>query len=231
MVDATARAVSNEELCQMLPTILGRMPEPRLTKETTALVIVDMQYMCAHPDYGVGARAKQHGWDGLDSFWSRLGELVVPNIQRLLATARKAGIEVIHLRIASQTLDGRDRGSSGLQTGRDSLDAQLLPEVAPEGDELVISKVTSSVFNSTNIDRLLRNLGISNLVIAGVTTNGCVESSTRSAHEHDYGTIVVEDATAAIVPQLHENSILNMSHQQIAFFKSTADVVKLLEDL
>ena len=215
----------------MLPTILGRMPEPRLTKETTALVIVDMQYMCAHPDYGVGARAKQQGWDGLDSFWSRLGELVVPNIQRLLATARKAGIEVIHLRIASQTLDGRDRGSSGLQTGRDSMDAQILPEVAPEGDELVISKVTSSVFNSTNIDRLLRNLGISNLVIAGVTTNGCVESSTRSAHEHDYGTIVVEDATAAIVPQLHENSILNMSHQQIAFFKSTAEVVKLLEDL
>ena len=235
MVHSTGRAVSNEELCQVLPAILGRVPEPRLTKENTALLIIDMQYRCAHPDYGVGAAAKQHGWNGLDSFWIRLEELVVPNIQRLLATARKAGIEVIHVRLASQTSDGRDSAllfkGWRVPTSRDAIGAQILPEVAPQGDELVISKTTSSVFNSTTIDRLLRNLGISNLIIAGVTTNGCVESSTHSAHEHDYGTIVVEDATAAIVPQLHENSILNMNHLQIAFLKSTTEVVKLLEAL
>ena len=142
---------------------------------------------------------------------------------------------MIHVRIASQTRDGRDTGLArkvmGISTPWDTKDAQILPEVAPQGDELVVSKSTSSVFNSTNIDRLLRNLGITNLIVAGVVTNGCVESSTRSAHDHDYGEIVVEDATAAIVPQLHENSVLNMSHQQIAFFKSTAEVVKLLEDL
>ena len=104
------------------------------------------------------------------------------------------------------------------------------PEVAPQGDELVVSKVTSSVFNSTNIDRLLRNLGIRNLIIAGVVTNGCVESTTRSAAELDYGTIVVEDATAAMAPQLHEHSILSMSYKD-AVIKSTDEVVKLLEDL
>ena len=235
MVGTAARAISNEELCEMLPKILGRLPEPRLTRENAALVIIDMQYMCAHRDYGVGAKAKQHGWDGRDSFYIRLGELVVPNIQRLLATARKAGVEVIHVRIAAQTRDGRDSSMPFKARGNtcpwDSMDAQILPEVAPQGDEIVISKTTSSVFNSTNFDRLLRNLGISNLIVAGVTTNGCVESSTRGAYEHDYGAIVVEDATGAIVPQLHENAVLNMKHQQIAFFKSTEEVVKLMEDL
>ena len=235
MVRPATRAISNEELCEMLPAILGRLPEPRLTRENTAILVIDVQYFCAHPDYGVGARAKQHGWDGRESFHSRLKELVVPNIQRLLARARKAGIEVIHVRIAPQTGDGRDNSSHfkvrGIAFSRDSVDAQILPEVAPQGDELVISKTTSSVFNSTNIDRLLRNLGITNLIIAGVTTNGCVESSTFSAHEYDYGTIVVEDATGAVVPQLHDNAVLNMKHQQVAFFKSTEEVIKLLEEL
>ena len=235
MADTTASAISNWELQQMLQTLFGRLPEPPLTRESTALMIIDVQYVDAHPDYGLGARAKELGLAGaLDYYWSRLGELVLPNLQHLLATARQAGVEVIHVRVASQTLDGRDSTlrykTLGLRTPRDTKEAQFIPEVAPQGDELVVSKVTSSVFNSTNIDRLLRNLGIRNLIIAGVVTNGCVESTTRSAAELDYGTIVVEDATAAMAPQLHEHSILSMSYKD-AVIKSTDEVVKLLEDL
>ena len=101
---------------------------------------------------------------------------------------------------------------------------------AGEGDEIVISKMTSSVFNSTNIDRLLRNMGIKNLIIMGLVTNGCVESSTRSAAELDYVTIVVEDATAAMAPQLHEHSILSMSYKD-AVIRSADEVVIALETL
>ena len=219
----------------MLPTVLGWIPEPELALDTTALMIIDMQYTCAHPDYGKGAKAKEQGWDGFDSFYARLDETVIPNMQRLLETARKVGVEIIHVRIASRTRDGRDSSTRfkayNMPGTRGSKGVEFLPEVAPQGDELVVDKSTSSVFNSTNIDRLLRNLGIRNLIVTGVTTNGCVESSTRSAYEHDYGVILVEDATAAIVPQLHENAVLNMKHQQIAFFKSTNEVVKLLESL
>ena len=235
MVDSTLRSVSSDELNQMLPTVLGWIPEPELALDNTALVIIDMQYKCAHPDYGVGAKAKEHGWDGFDSFWARLDELVLPNLQRLLDTARKVGLEIIHVRIASRTRDGRDSSARfkayGMPGVLDSKEVEFLPEVVPQGDEIIVDKSTSSVFNSTNIDRLLRNLGIRNLIVTGCTTNGCVESSTRSAYEHDYGVIVVEDATAAIVPQLHENAVLNMKHQQIAFFKSTGETIKLLEAL
>jgi nicotinamidase-related amidase len=227
--------MSNEELQDLLVTLFGKIPEPQLARDNTALLCIDVQYVDAHPDYGLGARAKALGLHHkLSYYWSRLDELVLPNMQRVLAAARKAGIEVIHVRVAAQTADGRDTTlrykALGLKVPRDSKDAQILPEVAPGEDELVVSKVTSSVFNSTNIDRVLRNMGIKNLIIMGVVTNGCVESSTRSAAELDYGTIVVEDATAAMAPQLHEHAILSMSYKDAAI-KSSDEVVRALEAL
>ena len=235
MAETTTWTISNQELRQTLQALFGNLPEPQLAKENTALLVIDVQYVDAHPDYGLGATAKKLGLaSALDYYWNQLQSRVIPNIQRLLATARQKGIELIHVRVASNTQDGRDSTlrykAMGLRAPRDSKDAQILPEVAPQGDELVISKATSSAFNSTNIDRLLRNMGIRNLIMTGVVTNGCVESTARSAAELDYGVIVVEDATAAMAPQLHEHSILSMSYKDAAI-KSTDEVVKLLEAL
>ena len=167
MNEATTGRMSNEELQDMLITLFGKLPEPQLTRDNTALLCIDVQYVDAHPDYGLGARAKALGLhDKLSYYWSRLDELALPNMQRVLAAARKAGIEVIHVRVASQTADGRDSTlrykALGLETPRDTKEAQILPEMAPGEDEIVVSKMTSSVFNSTNIDRLLRNMGIKN---------------------------------------------------------------------
>ena len=235
MANTTSDRMSNEELQDLLITLFGKLPEPEMTRDNTALLCIDVQYVDAHPDYGLGARARDLGLnDKLSYFWSRIDEMVLPNMQRVMAAARKIGVEVVHVRVASQTADGRDSTlrykALGLKTPRDTVEAQFLPEVAPGEDELVVSKVTSSVFNSTNIDRLLRNMGIKNLIIMGVVTNGCVESSTRSAAELDYGTIVVEDATAAMAPQLHEHSIISMSYKD-AYIMSSDEVVKKLEAL
>ena len=229
------RVITNEELQQNLWTIFGRLPEPKLTKDSTALLCIDIQYVDAHPDYGLGAKAKVAGIaDFLDYYWDRVQNTVIPNVQLLQATARKKGVEVIHIRVASATRDGRDSTlrykALDLSTPRDTIEAQILPEVGPEEDELVISKVTSSAFNSTNIDRLLRNMAIRNLIITGVVTNGCVESTARSAAELDYGVVLVEDGTAAMAPQLHEHSILSMSYKD-AIIKSTGEVIEELAAL
>ncbi len=227
--------ISNEELGKKLAAMVGPRPELKLTRENTALLIIDIQYMDAHRDFGFGARAKElGGMEFLDHYWDRLETIAIPNIQRLMAAARGQGVEVVHVHVAASKADGRDNSirfkSKGRPTPPDSKDVQILPEVAPLGDELVISKTTESVFNSTNIDRLLRNMGIENLIIVGVVTNGCVEGATRSAAELDYGTILVEDATAALAPQLHEHAILNMGHKD-ARIQSTDEVVRLLESL
>ena len=236
MAQATASEMSNQELQDMIQAVVGKVPDLQLTRENTALLIIDIYYGDAHPDYGLGARPKKLGIDNfLDYYWSRMGELVVPNIQRVLDAARRAGIEVIHVRGAFDTQDGRERSlrdkAIHLRQPKGTKNSEFLPEVSPQGDELVVSKLTSSVFTSTNIDRMLHNIGIQNLIVVGVVTNGCVESATRSAVDHDYGTIVVEDATAAFAPQYHDQAILTMGSLQYASIKSTAEVVKLLEAL
>ena len=177
---APAPTISNDELVRKLKTLLGTVPEPVLTRENTAILVIDVQYFDAHPDTGLGIRAKElGGMEFLGYYWDRIERVMLPNIQRILATARRKGMEIVHVRVASNTRDGRDCSlrfkAWGAQTPVDSKDAQFLPEVWPEGDEIVINKTTESVFNSTNIDRLLRNMGISNVIVVGVVTNGCVE--------------------------------------------------------
>jgi nicotinamidase-related amidase len=225
--------ISDEDLRRKLAAMVGPLPELNVKRDNTALLVIDVQYMDAHRDFGFGAKAKAlGGMEFLDYYWDRLETMVIPNIQRLLAAARAQGVEVVHVHVAASKADGRDNSirfkSKGRPTPIQSKDAEILPEVAPLGDELVISKTTESVFNSTNIDRLLRNMAVENLIIVGVVTNGCVEGATRSAAELDYGTILVEDATAAFAPQLHAHAILNMGHKD-ARIKSTDEVVGLLE--
>ena len=239
MTEAAAKpqlgVISDEELGRKLKAMIGALPELKLTTDNTALLVIDIQYMDAHRDFGMGAKAKQIGnMEFLDYYWDRLETLAIPNIQRLQTAARKKDVEVIHVRVAASKKDGSDNSirfkSKGRPTPSHTKDAEILPEVAPLEDELVISKTTESVFNSTSIDRTLRNMGITNLIIVGVVTNGCVEGATRSAVELDYGTILVEDATAAFAPQLHQHAILNMGHKD-ALIKSTDEVVSMIESL
>ena len=77
---------------------------------------------------------------------------------------------------------------------RGSWGAQVLDDIAPEGDEIVIGKTSSSVFNSTNIDFVLRALGVRQLVIVGTATDQCVESAIRDACDLGYLVTMVTDA-------------------------------------
>jgi nicotinamidase-related amidase len=233
--ETTVTRISNAELQQNLWVLFSKPREPMLTRETTALLCVDLQYYDAHRGYGLGAKAKRLGVpDFLEGYWERLERMVIPNVNKLQESARARGLEVIHVRVATITRDGRDNTvrykTMGSGSPHNTKDAEFIPEVAPQGDEIVISKVTSSAFNSTNIDRILRNVGIENLIVVGVVTNGCVESTVRSAAELDYGVYLVEDATAAMAPQLHEHSILSMSYKDAAI-KSTDEILRMLSDI
>ena len=109
-------------------------------------------------------------------------------------------------------------------------ETEILSQVAPQGDEIVLSKTTCGAFYSTNIDQVLRSLGIRDVIVAGVVTNVCVDATVQGASEHDYGVVVVEDATAAHAPQLHQHSIFTMSYRD-ATIKTTQEVVQLLDAL
>lgn len=176
-----------------------------------ALLCIDLQHLCAAEGEGMYGPDKEVEAGVREYFFPRLAEVVLPNVSRLQEGFRGAGREVLHCRIRSLTADGRDRSEGhkryGLHAAPGSREAEFLPEVAPAGDEIVIDKTACGVFASTNLAYVLRNLGITSLVLCGVLTNECVESAAREGCDLGFGITVVEDACAATASSAHDASI------------------------
>ena len=179
-----------------------------------ALLFVDVQNYTAHEDGGEYARldpaekSARYGW-----FFRTMRETAVPNMRRLQAACRNARIEVMYTVIEALTRDGRDLSLdyriSGLFVPRGSSDAQVLAEIAPAGDEIVLPKTSSSVFISTNIDYVLRNLGVRSLIIAGILTDQCIDLAVRDACDLGYLVSVPTDACATLSAERHAWSLRN----------------------
>lgn len=180
----------------------------------TALLFIDVQNYNARPDGGTYKALTKAERDARYGFFLRsMGEIAVPNMQRLQAACRCHGIEVLYTVIESLTQDGRDMSLdykiSNLFVPRGSWDAQVLPAIAPADDEIVIPKTSSSVFISTNIDYVLRNLQVRSLILAGVLTDQCVDSAVRDACDHGYLVTVPTDACATHSQERHDWSLRN----------------------
>jgi nicotinamidase-related amidase len=195
----------------------------------TALMVIDMQYLDAHRDYGMGADAKKNNiTDKYEYYFAQLDAVVVPNIMRLLEACRAAGIEVIYPRIASLVEDCREVSIEhkriNLLAPAGSRESEILDEIKPLKNELVISKGASGVFNSTAIDQILRNLGIDTLIMTGVVTNYCVETAVRDAGDRGYNVILVSDGCAAM-SEVHQRLALEILNGIYCVVRSTEEVI------
>ena len=177
-----------------------------------ALLFIDVQNFGADRKGAEFARlpdaelAAKYGW-----YFDQLDNHVVPRMQRLQAACRAAGVEVIYTTIESLTLDGRDRSLdykiTGFNVARGSRDGKVVDEIAPGEDEIVFPKSSSSVFVSTHIDYVLRNLGVRQLIISGLITDQCVESAIRDACDLGYLVTQVTDACLTYSQERHDNSV------------------------
>lgn len=186
--------------------------ERPLVPRESALLVIDVQNLCARRDGGEFAgRSDAEIARAYAEYFKALEEVAVPNMQRLLTAFRAASVEVLYTTIESLTRDGRDRSLdykiSGFNVPKGAWDGQVIDELAPEEDEMVFPKSSSSVFISTNIDYVLRNLGVKQLVICGLRTDHCVESAIRDACDLGYLVTQVTDACASITRERHENSL------------------------
>ena len=180
----------------------------------TALLIVDVQkYNCTWDggEYAhLSAAEKERSFA---YFFQNLRDIALPNMVRLQQACRGSGIEVTYTLIESLTADGRDRSLdykiTGFNVPRGSPDAKMVDELAPTDDEIVFPKTSSSVFISTNIDYVLRNLGTKYLIIAGCLTDQCVDSAVRDACDLGYLVTVPTDACATLSPERHDWSLSN----------------------
>ena len=194
----------------------------------SALVVVDMQRDFCQP----GGAFDRLGVD------ISMYPPVIPRIARLIAGARDAGVQVIYIQMT--VLPGRKSespaqirfnlrmhlaqtaGAALGYTADGSPGQEILPELAPAAGDLVVKKYRSSAFWGTNLDLLLRSNGIQSLIIAGCTTEGCVESTARDALFNDYYVVVAEDCVASDDRAQHEASLLLMRHR---FDMATAEEV------
>lgn len=178
-----------------------------------ALLCIDVQFLDAARGFGVFAAESENrpSESERDYYFDRLESTVLPNMRTLQDCFRASELEVIHCRICALTRDGRDRSAGhkrlNLLAAPGSKEAEFLPEVAPQGDEIVIDKTASGVFSSTNLHFVLTNMGIRSLYLAGVYTNECVETTARDACDLGYFVTLVDDACATVTPELHKASI------------------------
>jgi ureidoacrylate peracid hydrolase len=194
------------------PTTLSRDVE--IDPAHAALLFIDVQNYCAGPHGGEyasmdpAAREARYGW-----FFARMREIAIPAMQRVQSACRAGGIEVLYTVIESLTQDGRDRSLdykiSGLHVPKGSWDGKVIDAIAPSPDEIVLPKSSSSVFISTNIDYVLRNLGVRSLMIAGGLTDQCVDSAVRDACDLGYLVTTVTDACATLSQERHDWSLRN----------------------
>lgn len=206
----------NDDTANRLTLVFPPLPYFPLGRDHTALIIVDMQKLDAHPNYGIGAKARAAGIADVFAYYWQAVESAVTNQRSLLDAAHAAAIPVIYTRIATQTHTAKDVGRQhryvDMAVPKDAVDAEILEAIAPGPDDIVISKTSSSPFNSTGIHHTLYSLGVDTLLVCGVVTNGCVEGTVRDASDLGYNVIMVPDACAAVTPELHQAAITNLDN-------------------
>jgi len=183
-----------------------------LDPSASAILFIDVQNFSVRRE---GGEFKDLTDEEIDAKYSYYFEAIhasaIPNMQKLLSGFRQAGIEVMHTVIESLTLNGRDRSLdykiTGFNVPKGSWDGKVIDELKPGPDEIVLPKSSSSVFVSTHIDYILRNLGVKQLVLCGLLTDQCVESAVRDACDLGYLVTLVVDACATYSKERHQASL------------------------
>ena len=181
----------------------------QVPQENTAVLVVDMQRAFMDNNDSLGRT-------GLDVTPLRAA---IPGCVKLVKLARSMGVPVIFTRYvySKGMVDfGPVRGIKAAQRvssnslGYGTEEIEVIAELEVRPDEIVIDKSRPSSFYGTRLEPVLTGMGIRNLVICGVTTNICVETTARDAGQRDYGTYVVRDAVAEFTKERNDHALFTI---------------------
>lgn len=199
-----------------------RMYEGQVPKSETAVLVVDMQRAFFDNNDSLG----QSGLDVTPL------QVAIPGSVKLVNLARASGVPVIFTRYVympgmvdfgrkfGASAEGR-KASNSLGYGTEEI--EIIPELGVRPDEVVIDKSRPSSFYGTRLEPVLTGMGVRNLIVCGVTTNICVETTVRDAGQRDYGTFVVSDAVGEFLPERNHYALFGMGWS-FANVVTTADI-------
>src|SRR5438105_3345066 len=218
-------------------TVEAKPDAVSLDPRRTAVLVVDMQNDFASR----GGMFDRAGIDTSDA------ATAIDATQGLLETAREAGITIVYLKMEYEP-DLSDAGQEGTPNRikhaplgldardvliRDTWGSAIVDELAPEPGEIVFSKQRYSGFFKTELDRELQRRDVTHLLVAGLTTSVCVESTVRDAMFRDYSCIVLEDCTAepigADAPRSNKSASLLVIETLFGWVSTAAAVKDALE--
>jgi len=201
-------------------------PQARLASQRAALLIIDMQ-----KDFCLDGFAAAKAGRPLAAAQS-----IVAGLQGLLQAARDNGVLVCHIGFWTLPDHGSDSGPWLAQRRRSTYSgdriaiagsegAEFIDELGPAKTEMVIHKHRYSAFKGTDLDMLLRARNIETVVVTGVSTNVCVESTAREAFENNYYVFVPRDAVASWDAELHAATLRNVE-ARLGHVTSIAEVIE-----
>ena len=189
----------------------------------TCLMIVDMQryYLDKRSDF---YRYFESLSPGCMSYISnRCAEIVIPNIVKMINSFRESRLPIIYLRLCGRDPErndlhrffreswrrGQEAGYASVYPLANEPMADIIEDLAPGSEDLVVDKTTFSPFSSTNIDFILKNKDIHTIVFIGLATSQCVETTARDASDRGYEIVHIEDAQADYSEELHFASLFS----------------------
>ena len=187
---------------EILKTLKDRC-DPRYA----ALIVVDVQNDFVSPEGSAGKRGDDVG----------AAMAMIPNLTSLIDQARKVGLTVVYIRTTHS--DWTDTASwiyrtsqkSGLNTCREGTwAAAFYNGIAPLPSERVVIKHRYSAFINTDLNTVLKARGIESILVCGVATNVCVETTARDGYMYDYYVTMIDDCSAAYDAKLHMNTLENI---------------------
>jgi nicotinamidase-related amidase len=197
------------------------MADVTIDPKTSALLIQDMQNDIVKSDRPVVPMG---------------GPALIASSRKLLDKARQVGMPVIYVQVVRRQ-DGRDAprpplGSSAAAGGPALIEGtegvQVVSELAPQAGDAVVTKHTTSPFNTTDIEVYLSRFGINTLLLTGYSTTGVVEGSLRDARDKDYDCVVVRDCCAAGTEQEHD-TCMDIIFPRMAWVADADEVIAAIQ--
>ena len=206
-----------------------------ISPSETALIVIDMQNATGNPEMGLGKLlSERNEFEGAAYRFNRINQLLIPNIQKLLAGFRESGSEVIYITYGANAPDASDAPAhlAPIICATNNIAGQKEHEIVaalqPLPGELVLNKTTQGAFRSTGLDTTLRAKGIKTVVTVGVSTNNCVAMTSMEACDLQYRVVVVSDGTGTDSDDM-QNATLTMLKRLWARVLTTDEVLTELQ--